>query len=486
MQGNKITVAFGWKLLERFGTQGVQFVLQIILARLLDPEHYGILSLMLIFTALANVFVQTGFNMSLIQNKDVTEEDYSSALWVSLAVAGVLYVAIFFAAPFIALYYQMPDIVTPLRVLALILFPGALNSIQLAKVSREMDFKKIFTSNLAAIAISGVVGIVVAYMGGGIWALVAQNVLNVLVACLVMRFKVNMPIRFVCNFKRVKTLFSFGWKILATNLLETLYADLRSLVIGKKYDSGTLGYYNRGKQFPQFIINAVNGTVKSVMLPTLSSEQDNRAALKKLMRHSMTLSAYIIFPVMMGLAAVSTSLVSLLLTDKWLPCVPYMMIYCVTLSFHPVHSCNLQAINAVGRSDIYLKLEIIKKIIGVITLMAAVAFFNSPIAIAMTGIFTTIISCFINAYPNKKLIHYSYFDQMKDLLPSFVLSLAMFVVVFAFKLLQLPAIIELIVQCVAGVAFYVGISMVLKLEPLNLVLGFLKNVLHKKIGMKQG
>lgn len=466
--------------MERFGVQGSQFVLQIILARILDPEHYGVLSLMVIFTTLANVFIQNGFNTALIQNKDVTEEDYSSVFWVTLGIAGILYGIIFAAAPVIGAFYNMPDIVTPLRVLALMLLPGALNSVQLAKISREMDFRKVFFSNLSGILIAGIVGIVIALLGGGLWALVAQTMLNVFVVCVVMSFTSKLKLRLVCNWKRIRELFRFGWKLLTSGLLDTLYQDLRSLVIGKKYDSGTLGYYNRGKQFPQFIITAVNGTVQSVMLPAMAEQQDDRGVVKELTRNSIMLSSYILFPVMAGLAGVATPLVSLLLKDKWLPCVPYMQIYCFTLAFYPVHSCNLQAINAMGRSDIFLKLEIIKKTIGLLALAIAVLCFDSPLAIAMTGAFTTFISCFINASPNKKLIGYHYLEQMKDILPSFLLSAVMLVCVLAVQLLKLNSILTLLVQIPVGVAVYILLSAAFRLEPFGILLRTLKDFKKKR------
>lgn len=465
-----------WKLLERFGVAGGQFILQIILARLLDPELYGVLSIMIVFTTLATVFIQNGFNTALVQNKDVTEEDYSSVFWVSLGVTGVLYAAIFFGAPAIGAFYSMPELVSPLRVLALMLFPGAVNSVQLAKVSREMDFRKVFTSNIAAIAVSGVVGIVMALKGAGLWALVAQTMLNVFVACVVMRFTVKWRIRFVCNLQRVKILFAFGWKLLVSGLLETLYQELRSLVIGKKYDSGTLGYYNRGKQFPQFIINAVGSTVQSVMLPAMSEQQEDDAAVKDLTRNSIMLSSYILFPIMAGLAGVATPLVRLLLTEKWLPCVPYLQIYCFATAFNPVHICNLQAINAMGRSDIYLKLELIKKSIGLAALVVAVFCFDSPIAIAMTGVFTTFISCFVNAYPNKKLIGYSYFEQAKDMLPSFAASCVMLGVVLAVQLLGLCDWLTLLVQVVTGVVVYVAVSVVFRMRPFGMLMDALRQL----------
>ena len=474
MKSNNLSNAIGWKLLERFGVQGSQFILQIILARILDPEHYGVLSLMVIFTTLATVFIQNGFNTALIQNKDVTEEDYSSVFWVTLGIAGLLYGVIFFCAPLIAAFYSMPEIVAPLRVLALMLIPGALNSVQLAKVSREMDFRKVFFGNLAGILIAGIAGIISALMNGGLWALVIQTMLNMFIVCLVMCFTSGLRLRFVCNWKRVGVLFRFGWKLLVSGLLDTLYQDLRSLVIGKKYDSGTLGYYNRGKNFPQFIITAVNGTVQSVMLPAMSEKQDDIASVKALTRNSITLSSFILFPMMAGLAGVATPLISLLLTDKWLPCVPYLQIYCFTLAFYPVHSCNLQAINAMGRSDIFLKLEIIKKAIGIISLVIAVVCFQSPIAIALTGVFTTFTSCFINAYPNKKLIGYSYLEQMKDMLPTFALSFVMLGCVLAVSLLQLNSLITLVLQILVGVIVYVALSILFRLSPMQMLLQFIK------------
>ena len=297
LMGSSATGLF-WKLLERFGVQSVQFILQIVLARLLAPEHYGVLSLMIVFTTLANVFIQAGFNTALIQKKDVTEDDYSSVFCMMLMLTGGFYLLLFFTAPLIGKFYTMPELVNPLRVLALMLFPGAVNSIQLAKVSRELDFRKVFFSNIGAILGSGIAGIVLAYCGAGLWALVVYNLLHLGIACVIMWFTVKWRPRWVYDFNRIKELFSFGWKLMVSNLIDALYQDLRSLVIGKKYDSGTLGYYNRGKQFPQFIINAVNGAVHSVMLPAMSAKQDDKNQVKLLMRKSVTMSAYIIFPLM--------------------------------------------------------------------------------------------------------------------------------------------------------------------------------------------
>jgi O-antigen/teichoic acid export membrane protein len=254
---------------------------------------------------------------------------------------------------------------------------------------------------------------------------------------------------------------------------------VRSLVIGLKYSSATLGYYNRGKQFPQFLINSVNGAVQSVMLPAMSAEQENKYKVKSIMRNAVMMSAYIIFPIMAGLAGVAEPLVKVLLTDKWLPCVPYLQIYCFSFAFYPVHTSNLQAINAMGRSDIFLKLEIIKKSIGLSALAIAVFCFKSPIAIALTGAITTLLSCFINAAPNRKLIDYSYFEQMRDILPSFGAALGMLAAVLAIGLLPLAPIYLLLIQIPAGIAAYLLISVVFRMRAFGKLWGMAKKFLKK-------
>lgn len=471
--------AFFWKLLERFGVQGSSFILQIFLARLLTPEHYGALSIMAIFTTLANVFIHSGFNTALIQNKDTKEEDYSSVFWVSLGVACVLYVLLFFGAPLIAQFYDMPEIVLPFRALALVLFPGALNSVQIAKVSRELDFKQIFKSNVIAIIMSGIIGIVLAYYGAGLWALVIQNIVNVCLATVIMLFTVPIKFRLHINFSRIKILFAFGWKLLASNLLENIYADLRTMVVGKKFSSGVLGFYNRGKQFPQFIINATNDTAKSVMLPIMARQQNNGDGIKGITRKSVIVSSYIVFPIMFGLAGVATPLVSLLLTDKWLPCVAFLQIHCFAFSINPISSCNLQAINAIGRSDIFLKLEIIKRILGTVSIVVAVVLFDTPLALAYTSLIMGAVVLFLNAFPNKKLIGYSYFEQIKDILPSLLAALVMFVAVLVVGKLSLGNVLTLVVQVAVGVTVYVAISAILKLKPFLICLDMVKKFIKK-------
>lgn len=475
----KIVSGLLWKLLERFGVFGVQFVLQIILARLLDPSYYGMLTMMTIFTTLANVFIQSGFNTALVQNRNVTEEDYSSVFWVSLSIAALLYGGLFFAAPVIAGFYEMPQIIAPFRVLTLMLLPGAFNSVQLAKVSRDMDFRKVFFGNIGGVLVSGIVGIACAYMGLGLWALVVQSLTNISVSCLVMLVTVRWFPKLVCNMQRVKVLFRFGWKLLVSSLIDTLYTDLSSLLVGKKYDASTLGYYNRGLQFPQVIINPLNGAIQSVLLPAMSERQEHREQVKALTRRSITMGSLLIFPLMAGLAGIAEPLVTLLLTEKWLPCVPYLQIFCISYAFYHIHSANLQAINAMGRSDVFLKLEILKKTVGVTFLCIGVFCFDTPLAIAVTTVCASPISLLINTYPNSKLIGYSLMEQMKDIFPNLLVALAMLGAVLCVPLLGLGALATLLLQLLVGVTVYIGLAIVFRLEAFRVLWGLLRSFLRK-------
>lgn len=458
----EITYNLFWKLLERFGTQGLQFIIQIILARLLFPSDYGILALVVIFITIASVFVQSGLSTSLIQKKVVDQVDYSSVLYVSLGIAGALYCLLYVSAPLIGVFYDNEYLVLVLRVLALTLFPGAFNSIQNAIVSRTMQFKRLFYSSVGAGIVSGVVGISLAYHDFGIWALVWQQLTNQICITLILWFTVKWRPTLQFSFERVKILFSFGWKLLVSSLIDTTYRDLRSLIIGKVYSPSMLGYYNRGQQFPQLIISNINGSIQSVMLPALAAQQDYTERVKSMMRRSIVTSSFIVFPLMVGLAVVAKPLVLLLLTEKWLPSVPFLQIFCFSYALWPIHTANLQAINAMGRSDIFLKLEIIKKILGIAILAISLPF--GVYYLALGQVVSGIISSFINAYPNKKLLNYGYGEQIKDILPSLFLSSIMGVVVYLLLYLGLSPLFTMIVQILVGVVIYVGLAYLFKLE----------------------
>ena len=480
---NKLLSSLAFKYLERFSSQVVTFIVSLVLARLLSPAEYGTLSLLLVFINLANAFVQSGLNTALIQKLKADDKDFSTVFWGTLGTAVVFYFIIFFSAPLIASFYDMPSVTLYLRVIAVSLFPGAVNSIQIAKLSRDLAFKRQFTSSLIGATVSGLVGIGMAYAGFGVWSLIFQQIFNPIVISIVLFITVAWRPKFYFSVEKFKNLYSFGWKLMCSSLLETLYLDLTNLVIGRKYDASTLGVYTRGKQFPQLIVSNINGTINSVMLPALSKRQEDPSAAKSLMRRAIKSSSFLIWPMMIGMAVVSKPTVSLILTDKWLGCVPYIQIICLSYGFMPIHTANLQAINAMGRSDIYLKLEIVKKIYGITILLIAVFCFDSPIAIAISSVVSGLLSTFVNANPNKRLLSYSYFEQLRDIAPCLVLSIIMGVCIYPFSFIITSDILLLVVQIVSGATIYVLLAAIFRVEAFtflwNLVIGMLKGKMCK-------
>ena len=481
-RSRKAASSFVFKLIESIGMQGIAFVVSVLLARLLTPDDYGVLTMLMVFIAVSQVFVQSGLNTALIQKKDVDETDTSSVFWVSLCIAAALYALLFAASPFIAAYYEMPQLKDTLRVLALVLLPGALVSVQNAVVARRMAFRKQMLCSLTATVLSGCVGVGMARGGMGYWALVGQQLTNQFSLAMLLLIVIKWVPRFAFSWARVKVLIRFGWKLLASSLLDTGYQNLRTAVIGKQFPSDVLAFYNRGKQFPELVMNAVNGSIQSVMLPVLSEQQDNAAGMKQMMRRSVMVSSFLVLPMMAGLAAVAEPLILLLLTEKWLPCVPFLQIICIDFAFYPIHTANLQAINAMGRSDVMLKLELIKKAYGVIILAVTALVFRNVYAIAWGAVVSTLLSAVVNASPNKKLLNYGYLEQMKDVLPSVAMSLVMFAAVSLVGRLTLAPILLLIVQVIAGVAVYGGMALIFRPESARYLLETGAAILHKKRG----
>ena len=470
--------SFFWKFLERTGTQGIQFVVQIILARLLTPEQFGSIAIVLVFINLAQVFVQSGFSTALIQKKNADEKDFSSIFFLSIFIASIVYIIIFLVAPYIGAFYDDRILVPILRILALTLFTGAFNSIQNAYISRKMLFKQLFKSSLVAAFISGVCGIILAYQGAGIWALVVQQLVNQIIISIVLWYTVQWRPQLTFSVTRIKSLFSFGWKLLVSGFLDVFYRELRTLIIGRLYAPATLGYYNRGEQFPKLIVTNIDGTIQSVMLPTLSAHQDDKNRVKDMMRRAISTSSFFVFPLMMGLAVISEPFITLVLTEKWLSAVPFLQIFCVSYALMPIHSANLQAINAMGRSDIFLRLEIIKKILGIVILLISLPF--GVYAIAIGQVINNILATFINAYPNKKLLNYSYIEQWLDLMPSLFISLTMGVAIYAFNFLSLQSWQKLILQIPSGVILYLFLSYIFKIRSLEYVWINIKQLLDSK------
>lgn len=324
---------------------------------------------------------------------------------------------------------------------------------------------------------AAVVGIWMAYEGYGVWALVAQNLVNKVIDTTVLWFTVKWRPKLLFSIKRLKGLVSYGWKLLASSLLDTVYNNLRQLIIGKLYSSSDLAFYNRGKQFPNFVIANINTSIDSVLFPAMSSQQDDTERVRSMTRRSIKISSYIMWPLMMGLAFTATSIVSLVLTDKWLPCVPFLRIFCFVYVFFPIHTANLNAIKAMGRSDLFLKLEVIKKVIGLIVLVCTMWF--GVEAMTYSLLVTNIISQIINAYPNRQLLGYSYIDQIKDILPSIAMALFMGFCILAVELLNLGAIATLMTQIVLGIIIYIWLSIIFKVDSFYYLMDMVKEIKNR-------
>ncbi len=468
----KVLSGLFWKVLENGGVQIVQFVISLILARMLGPERYGTIALLLVFIAIANVFIQSGFQTALIQKRQVDDLDYSSVFYLGLGVALLLYAVIFAGAPAVAAFYHDSELKSMLRVLALMIFFGAVVSVQTAMVSRKMEFRKMCAASLLATCLSGIAGVIGAYRSLGTWALVVQQLGTQFLLMVFLWVLVGWKPMRAFSFSRVKALFSYGWKLLCSSLLDTVYNNLYTMVIGRIYQKDVVGYYNRGNQFPQLIVNNLAASIQAVMLPAFSASQEDKERMKAMVRRSIVTSAFVIFPMMAGLIAVAKPLISIILTEKWLPCVPFLQIMCVAYAMWPIHIANLQAINALGRSDIFLKLEIIKKALGLAVLAVSIPF--GIYAMVWLKASTDFVGTIINAYPNKKLLNYSFLEQWRDVFPALVLSVVMGAIVYSLQFFIHNNWILLIAQIGVGVLIYGGLAWIFKIESFRYLVGVVK------------
>lgn len=474
--GNKVISGLLWKFSERMAAQIVTFIVTIILARIITPEEYGVIALITIFITIANVFVVSGFGNALIQKKDADNVDFSSVFYFNIMFSLFVYYVIFLIAPYVAKFYDM-DILKPLlRVLALKIVLAGINSIQQAYVSRKMMFRKFFFSTLIGTIISAFIGIGLAVSGAGVWALVAQQLSNALLDTIILWITVKWRPILKFDFYRVIGLIRYGWKILATNLINAIYDNLKNLIIGKKYSSSDLAYYSKGKQFPELFVTNINSAIGSVLFPAMALIQDDKKRLKESIRKSIMISSFIMLPLMAGLFVVADDVVTLLLTDTWSFCVPYLRIACIYLSTYPINTANLQAINAIGRSDYYLKLEVIKRSIGIILILITMNY--GVFWIASSDIIVTIFAIIINTYPNSNILNYSLLEQIKDLVPNIARSLIMAIIVYMINCVLKNYIdfilIRLIINMIIGFIIYLSLSFLTNAKELKIILEKIK------------
>ncbi len=462
-----------WRFAERVGAQGVAFIVSIVLARLLTPTEYGTVAMITVFTSVFQVFVDSGMGNALIQKKDADQKDFSTVFYFNVFMSLVVYGILFLIAPWIADFYGMPELTSLTRVVGLTIVVAGIKNIQQAYVSKHLLFKRFFFATLGGTVAAGIVGISMAYMGYGAWAIVGQQITNVVIDTIILYITVKWRPTLQFSFNRFKQLFNYGWKLLASSLLDRIYNELRSLIIGRMYSADDLAYYNRGHQIPNLVVTNINNSIDSVLFPVMSQEQDDKARVRSMTRRSIRISIYIMAPMMMGIAFVATPLIRLLLTDKWLPCVFYLQIFCITYMFYPIHTANLNAIKAMGRSDLFLRLEIYKKVVGVIAILITMQI--SVEAMAYSLLFTSVASQIINAWPNRKLLNYGYLDQLKDILPSICLAVFMGCCILPVTWLGLSDLVTLILQVLIGVIVYVGGSILFKMDSFYYLLDMLKS-----------
>lgn len=480
MKSESVFKGFLWRLAERIGAQGVTFFVSIILARLLDPSVYGVVALITVFTSILQVFVDSGMGNALIQKKKVDNLDFSTVFYFNITICLILYLIMFLCSPLIASFYGDDSLISIIRVMSLVIVISGVKNVQQAYVSRNMLFRKFFFATIGGTIISAIVGIILGIKGFGVWALVVQNLLNQTIDTIILWITVKWRPILKFSFKRLRTLFVYGWKILASALLETVYNNVRTLIIGKIYTKEQLSFYNEGDKLPKVFVTNINASIDSVLLPALSKEQDDKVKVKEMTRRSIKTSVFALAPLMMGLAFTANNAVSFILTDKWLPCVFFLRLFCISYMFWPIHTANLNAINALGRSDIYLKLEVIKKVVGIILLISTM--WISVEAMAWSVLISSLLSQIINSWPNRKLLNYSYLDQLKDIIPTIIIACIMGICLLPVNLLNISVGYKLLIQVVLGAVVYFALVKIFKVEAYD----YIKKVLQgfKKNGKK--
>lgn len=442
-----------WSSVERFSNQGVQFVFSIILARLLSPSDFGIIAMITIFFAVAQSFVDSGFSNALVRKTDRREEDLSTCFYFNIAVGLAAYIVLFLIAPFVATFYNQPILSPIIRITGLGVVLNSLCVVQQALFTIKIDFKSQAKVTLSATLISGIVGVIFAYRGYGVWALVWQGVASSIVRMGLLWLMSKWYPKTGFSKSSFDYLFGYGSKLLASGLLDTIYNNIYPIVIGKFYTPAQLGNYSRALSFAQLPSSNITSILQRVTFPVLSTIQDDMPRLQTNYRRLLKLSAFIVFPLMMGLAAVTFPLIRIVLTPKWEGCSFYLQIICFALMWYPIHAINLNLLQVKGRSDLFLRLEVIKKIVGVCIMCITIPLGITALCVGM--VVSSFIALFINTFYTGKLMDIGYLKQMRDLLPVLINSLLMGGVVFISIQFITNDVLKLIVGGIIGVLFYI-------------------------------
>lgn len=461
-----------WSSIERFSTQGVQFLIMIIMARLLTPKDYGLIGMLAIFLAVAQSLIDSGFSQALIRKQDRTDVDNSTVFYFNIVVSSALYLILFIAAPFVADFYNQPELTSVMRVVCLGVILNSLAVVQRALLTVRIDFKTQAKASLSAAVISGCIGIVLAYCGFGVWSLVVQQLLNLSVNTLLLWiFSKWRPIA-VFSWKSFHELFAFGSKLLASGLLDTLYRNIYPIVIGKLFSASSLGHYTRAQQFSEFPSSNVTGIIQRVTYPILCGIQDETERLEAVYRKFLKLSAFIISPLMIGMSAVARPFIDIVLGTQWGFCGQLLQIICFAMMWYPIHAINLNLLQVKGRSDLFLRLEIIKKILGITVLCITAPF--GLVVMCYGQIFNSIVALVINTYYTGKLINVGFIRQMKDLLPTLLLSLTMFGAILLVNGFIEVNMHRLVIGVLVGIIVYASGSYIFKFKELQTLFSLIR------------
>lgn len=475
-EGVKAAKGVAWSAVERISTIGIQFVLNIIIARILSPSDYGVIGMLAIFLSISQCLIDSGFSNALIQQKNRSESDYGTVFIFNIGISVFLYVVLFFSAPYIARFYDLEILEEVLRVVGLVLVISSLSNVQRTILTINVDFKTQSYVSITAAVISGVTGIVLAYKGYGVWALVAQTLVNAAVGSFLLWILTKTKFRIVFDLGTFKKLGAFGVKLMFSSLLNTIYNNLYALFIGKKYSAQDLGYFSRADQFAVFPSTTLTEIINRVSFPIMSQHQDNKQELSKVYTSFIKLSCYVIFPMMVGLSVLSKPLIILLLTDKWLPAATMMSILALDGMLTPISRINLSLLQSVGRSDLFLRLEIIKKIIAVCVLLITIRY--GLIWVCVGRLFYGIVATLINMYYTVDIIGRSYFQQFADWLLILVVAVIMGSIVYVSTLFVHGPAYQLLIGICVGVISYYLLTKLFRLKEFEIA----KNLIYNLVG----
>lgn len=449
-----------WSLIERFGTQGVQFLVMLVMARLLSPNDYGVVGMLVVFVAIAQAFVDGGFSQALIRKKDRTEVDNSTVFYFNIVVSVLIYLIFYLFAPCVSTFYNMPTLTPFMRVICLSIIINAFGVVQRALFNANIDFKAQAKASLIAIVISGAIGITLAFRGFGPWALVWQQLSNLVVNTLFLWIYSEWRPILAYSWKSFNELFSFGSKLLATSLLNAIYNNIQTIVIGKLYAAKSLGLYTRAAHFADLPSQQFTSVFMRVTFPVLCKVQDDLERLTSVYRRMLRVSAYIVFPLLIGMAAVAHPMIEVFIGKQWIECAYMLQIICFAEMWYPIHAINLDILQVSGRSDLFLKIEIYKKIVSLALLAISAPF--GIIAMCYSNLLSSLICLYINTYYSSKILGISLLSQLKDLFPTISLAMVMFVIVQVVIFFISNVFAQLVVGVIVGVIVYISLSYILR------------------------